>query len=78
MAPSRLSALQIRILQQLAAIEPRWTLTGGGALAGFRTFHRETRDFDLFFRGQHALGKIVEIFIARWKTAPVTTPGSLR
>jgi hypothetical protein len=31
---SSLSPLQHRILALLADIEPRWTLTGGGALAG--------------------------------------------
>jgi hypothetical protein len=31
-----------------AGLQPPWTLTGGGALAGFHTKHRETRDLDLF------------------------------
>lgn len=35
----------------LAAAEPRWTLTGGGALAGLNLGHRTTRDLDLFWRG---------------------------
>src|SRR5215208_3064709 len=55
----RLSPLQERVLLQLAGIEPRWTLTGGGALAGFHTHHRETRDLDLFFRQQTSLGSVV-------------------
>ncbi len=44
----------------LAGIRPAWTLTGGGALAGFHTLHRETRDLDLFFRGEHTLGPVVD------------------
>jgi hypothetical protein len=28
----------------------RWTLSGGGALAGVHTQHRTTRDLDLFYR----------------------------
>jgi hypothetical protein len=55
----KLSSLQERILVQLAGLEPRWTLTGGGALAGFHTQHRETRDLDLFFRAQTSLGTVV-------------------
>ena len=41
------------------ALRPRWTLTGGGALIGFYTKHRETRDLDLFFHHERALGSIV-------------------
>ena len=52
---SRLSALQLRILSLLAGFEPRWTLTGGGALAGFHLGHRTTRDLDLFFHGLRVL-----------------------
>ncbi len=59
MSIGKLSPLQERILLQLAGIEPPWTLTGGGALAGFHTHHRETRDRDLFFRPQAALGSVV-------------------
>jgi hypothetical protein len=59
MSIGRLSALQVRVLQQLAGLQPPWTLTGGGALAGFRTQHRDTRDLDLFFRDQQVLGEIV-------------------
>jgi Nucleotidyl transferase AbiEii toxin, Type IV TA system len=39
-----LSEIQEQVLEALAAIEPAWTLTGGAALAGFYTKHRETRD----------------------------------
>jgi hypothetical protein len=59
MSIGRLSPLQQRILLQLAGIEPPWTLTGGAALAGFHTHHRETRDLDLFFRPQSSLGPAV-------------------
>jgi hypothetical protein len=53
---SRLSALQERILVLLADLEPRWRLTGGGALGGFHLGHRETRDLDLFWSGESRLG----------------------
>jgi hypothetical protein len=39
--------LQERLLVLLAGVEPAWTLSGGGALVGFHTFHRETRVVDL-------------------------------
>jgi len=47
---SKLSALQIRILRELAGMQPPWTLTGGAALSGFHLMHRTTRDLDLFWR----------------------------
>ena len=59
MALGKLSALQQRILVALSEIRPVWTLTGGGALAGFHTQHRETRDLDLFFHNERELGSIV-------------------
>ena len=59
MALGRLSPLQERVLIALADLRPPWTLTGGGALAGFHTKHRETRDLDVFFHGQQSLGEIV-------------------
>jgi hypothetical protein len=43
----------------LAGLEPAWTLTGGGALVGFHTKHRETRDLDLFFHHRSTLGLAV-------------------
>jgi hypothetical protein len=55
----RLTALQRRILGVLAGITPRWTLTGGGALAGVHLGHRETRDLDLFWRNRSELGTLV-------------------
>ena len=60
MSIGKLSPLQERVLLQLAGIEPPWTLTGGAALAGFHTHHRETRDLDLFFRRQTSLGPVVD------------------
>jgi hypothetical protein len=59
MSPNKLSAIQERVLVALAALRPQWTLTGGGALVGFYTKHRETRDLDLFFHHERALGSIV-------------------
>ncbi len=56
MALGRLSEIQERVLIALAALQPPWTLTGGAALAGFHTKHRETRDLDMFFHGQRSLG----------------------
>jgi len=58
MTLGRLTALQQRVLIVLADIDPPWTLTGGGALAGFHTLHRETRDLDLFFRPQRTLDHV--------------------
>ena len=55
-----LSALQVRVLRALAALSPRWTLTGGGALAGFHLAHRKTKDVDLFFHGLAALERLPE------------------
>ena len=54
---SRLSPLQHSVLQLLKDVEPRWTLTGGGALVGFYLGHRTTEDLDLFFSGSHILGQ---------------------
>jgi hypothetical protein len=59
MSLGKLSPLQERVLRQLADVEPPWTLTGGAALAGFHTHHRETRDLDLFFRSQASLGSVI-------------------
>lgn len=43
MPPSKLSQLQEQVLIALSELQPAWTLTGGAALAGFHTKHRETR-----------------------------------
>jgi predicted nucleotidyltransferase component of viral defense system len=58
MSGDKLTTLQWRILTVLAGIEPGWTLTGGGALAGFYLKHRTTKDLDLFWHGQHHLGDL--------------------
>lgn len=59
MAVGRLSDLQERLLIVLAGIDPPWTLSGGGALVGFHTAHRVTRDLDLFWQNRRALGDVV-------------------
>lgn len=41
MALGRLTDLQERVLMTLAPMKPEWTLSGGGALVGFHTCHRE-------------------------------------
>jgi hypothetical protein len=64
MSGSRLSPLQSRILRMLADIEPPWTLTGGGALAGVHLGHRVTRDLDLFWRNRVELGTLAADVIA--------------
>lgn len=53
---SRLTPLQVRILDLLAGLG--WTLTGGGALAGFHLGHRVTRDLDLFWHGRSDLDRL--------------------
>ena len=59
MSGDKLTPLQRRILRVLAEMTPRWTLTGGGALAGVHLGHRETRDLDLFWRNRAELGELV-------------------
>ena len=56
MADDKLTPLQRRILGALAGLNPPWTLTGGGALAGIYLGHRTTRDLDLFWRDRANLG----------------------
>ena len=56
MSFGRLNAQQARVLLVLAGLRPRWTLTGGGALVGIYTKHRETRDLDLFWHTAKELG----------------------
>jgi hypothetical protein len=53
-----LTPLQEKTLVLLAEISPPWTLTGGGALAGFHLAHRKTRDLDLFWHGRAELGSL--------------------
>ncbi len=54
---STLSALQSEILRILSKSGLGWTLTGGGALAGFHLGHRTTDDLDLFFLGAVAFDR---------------------
>ncbi len=58
MSGDRLTALQWRILAVLSDLQPPWTLTGGGALAGFHLKHRTTKDLDLFWHGHSWLGDL--------------------
>lgn len=69
MALGRLTALQEALLVALGDLTPAWTLTGGGALVGFHTMHRETRDLDLFFRGERSLGTLVTEAMQRIEAA---------
>ena len=55
---SRLTELQLRLLEILADMEPPWTLVGGGALAAVHLKHRPTRDLDLFWRDRSVLGEL--------------------
>jgi predicted nucleotidyltransferase component of viral defense system len=54
----KLDALQLRILEMLAGIEPRFVLSGGAALSGIYLGHRTTRDLDLFWRNRPELGDL--------------------
>ena len=45
---SRLTPLQVELLEAFFQHEDRFYLTGGGALAGYHLGHRETHDLDLF------------------------------
>jgi len=69
---SRLGPLQDRILEILADMEPRWTLLGGAALAGFHLDHRTTRDLDLFWRPMEELGHLIEDIEERLRLAGLT------
>lgn len=59
MSAGKLDALQMRILEALAEVEPPFVLGGGGALVGVHLRHRTTRDLDLFWREQPQLGDVV-------------------
>jgi Nucleotidyl transferase AbiEii toxin, Type IV TA system len=48
----------LRVLEALAAVEPRFVLSGGAALAGVHLGHRATRDLDLFWRNRAELGDL--------------------
>lgn len=68
---SRLSPLQVRILTVLVGLP--WTLTGGGALAGYHLGHRTTRDLDLFFHGSRHLAFYPAEIESRLQTAGLDT-----
>ena len=55
MGADGLSPLQVRVLAALVGFEPRFTLTGVGALVGAHLGHRSTRDLDLFWHGAAVL-----------------------
>lgn len=69
MALGKLSDLQERVLVAVAGIEPPWTLSGGAALAGFHTAHRETRDLDLFWQRSRELGDATRTVLRRLEDA---------
>jgi len=76
MADSRLTLLQQRVLRELAGNPSGWTLTGGGALAGFHTRHRTTRDLDLFWHGRSELGTLPAEVKARLEASGFTVATS--
>jgi hypothetical protein len=53
-----LDALQLRVLELIADVQPRFVLSGGAALAGVHLAHRSTRDLDLFWRNRAELGDL--------------------
>ncbi len=61
MGQGRLSSAQVEVLRALAGIVPPWRLSGGGALAGFHTRHRATRDLDLFWLGKDVATEAAEV-----------------
>lgn len=69
MNSNRLSPLQWRVLALLAGMDPSWTLTGGGALAGIHLGHRTTRDLDLFWLGHDTLGEARREVLSRLRAA---------
>ncbi len=69
---SQLSELQTRVLEALRGVDPPWTLTGGGALAGFHLGHRTTRDLDLFFHGASDLGDVPRVVEGLLRAAGIT------
>jgi len=77
MSDSRLTPLQERVLDQLAGRPAGWTLTGGGALAGFHTRHRTTRDLDLFWHGRSELGSLGSEVQARLESCGLTVATSM-
>ena len=80
----KLDALQLRVLESLAGVEPRFVLSGGAALAGVHLGHRTTRDLDLFWRLREELGDLPGIVEHRLTnsglsvTSLQTTPSFVR
>jgi Nucleotidyl transferase AbiEii toxin, Type IV TA system len=68
-AAGGLTPLHERVLDELAGMQPPWTLFGAGALIGFYLHHRTTRDLDLAFRPHRVLGEIPREVEARLVTA---------
>ena len=68
---SKLSPLQVRVIEALSDLDPPWTLTGGAALVGFHLHHRTTRDLDLFLHGRSALGGYADLVIATLREAGI-------
>jgi len=64
-----LTDLQCRILSALAGISPPWTLTGGGAIVGFHSPYRTTRDLDLFWHGRDLIGDLESEVSGRLRAA---------
>ncbi|MFL6260624.1 MAG: nucleotidyl transferase AbiEii/AbiGii toxin family protein [Thermoanaerobaculia bacterium] len=73
MSGDKLTPLQWRILDVLADVQPGWTLTGGGALAGVHLKHRVTKDLDLFWHGQDQLGDLPRTVRDRLSAAGLET-----
>jgi hypothetical protein len=75
-----LTPLQRRLVAILATVEPRGTLTGGGALAATHPGARPTRDLDWFWREREALQDIpdrvrqrlhdADLIVSTLQTAP--------
>jgi hypothetical protein len=65
----KLSDAQERALVALAGMKPAWTLSGGAALVGFHTRHRETRDLDLFWQARSKLEGVVGEAVSRLQRA---------
>jgi len=65
----KLTAIQKRVLEALATVEPPFVLSGGAALAGVYLAHRTTRDLDLFWRNRDALEGLSDVVSANISTA---------
>jgi hypothetical protein len=63
-ASSRLSPLQLALLEAFFEREQRFFLTGGAALSGFHLGHRETNDLDLFATGEASIEEGTRAFRA--------------